>query len=70
MFPGTVLPEVPMAVSVQDPADWFQIGQACAAADYPNSQDLGLAIGLYSLTDMTPLMMRISDHASHQARTT
>ena len=37
--------------------------------DYPNSQDLGLTIGLYSLTDMMPLMMRISDHRSHQPRT-
>jgi hypothetical protein len=37
-------------------------------ADYPNSQDVGSAIGLCSLIRMKPLTMRISDHRNHQSR--
>jgi hypothetical protein len=37
-------------------------------ADYPNSQDVGSAIGLCSLIRMKPLTMRISDHKNHQSR--
>lgn len=46
----------------------FVMTHSPAGWDYPNSQDPGLTIGLFSLTNMMPLTMRISDQMNHQAR--